>query len=172
MSDETKNREVGEKDYVEIQRFLFREAACLDRRTFDRWLDLIADDIVYRVTQRVVRDAESPAIDTAIVDEDATALRARVEQIKSPRLTRAENPPSFTRRFISNIEAREAGKGEYLVESNILLFRTRSNVPEGGFYAGERHDILRRTKDGLRLARRTVRLDQAVLMDGVMSTLL
>ncbi|MBM3485354.1 MAG: aromatic-ring-hydroxylating dioxygenase subunit beta [Alphaproteobacteria bacterium] len=172
MSDETTSREVGDKDYVAIQRFLFREAACLDRRAFDAWLDLIADDIVYRVTQRVVRDADAPAIDTAIVDEDAIALRARVEQIKSPRLTRAENPPSFTRRFVSNVEAREEGGSEYFVESNILLFRTRSNVPEGSFYAGERHDILRRTRNGLRLARRTVRLDQAVLMDGVLSTLL
>jgi 3-phenylpropionate/cinnamic acid dioxygenase small subunit len=162
---------IDDREFVEIQRFLTREAACLDRRDYAAWLGLLADDIVYRVSSRVVRDMEGGERDTAIVDEDAVALRARVDQLRSPRLTHAENPASFTRRFVSNLDAQRTVAGEYAVVSNLLVFRSRTNVPQGGFYVGERHDVLRRADGGLRLARRDVRLDQSTFFDGVVSLL-
>jgi hypothetical protein len=92
--------------FVEIQRFLFREAALLDRRDYAGWLSLTTDDIRYRITAAVARDAGAAAVDYAIVDEDKTGLKARIDQISNPRLTRAENPPSMVRRVISNIDVR------------------------------------------------------------------
>src|SRR5689334_1056933 len=80
--------------YVEIQRFLYREAALLDRREYSAWLALIAEDIHYRVTASVARDAGATPVEYAIVDENLTGLKSRVDQISTPRLTRAENPPS------------------------------------------------------------------------------
>ena len=99
--------------FVEIQRFLFREAALLDRREYAGWLSLTTDDIQYRVTAAVARDAGAKAVDYAIIDEDKTGLKSRIDQISNPRLTRAENPPSMVRRVVSNIEAyscRKAGR--------------------------------------------------------------
>jgi hypothetical protein len=58
-----------------------------------------------------------------------------------------------------------------LVEANLLVYRNRPNVPDGGLYAGERHDVLRRVDGELRLARRLVRLDQTILFGGPLSTL-
>ena len=43
--------------YIEIQRFLFREAALLDHREYGAWLALTTEDIQYCVTAAVSRDA-------------------------------------------------------------------------------------------------------------------
>jgi 3-phenylpropionate/cinnamic acid dioxygenase small subunit len=164
---------VGNDTFVEIQRFLFREAALLDNRQYADWLGLLDADIHYRVMARVVRDAGAEAADYAIVEEYLVGLKSRIDQISNPRLTRAENPPSFTRRFVSNIEAYPAAApGEFATVSYILAHRARRNAPEGGFYVAERQDVLRRGDAGWRLARRLVRLDQSTLLDGALSTIL
>jgi 3-phenylpropionate/cinnamic acid dioxygenase small subunit len=164
---------VSNETFVEIQRFLFREAALLDNRQYADWLGLLDQDIHYRVTARIVRDAGADAADYAIIEEYLVGLKSRIDQISNPRLTRAENPPSFTRRFVSNIEAcPAAAPEEFTTMSYILAYRARRNAPEGGFYVAERQDVLRRSNAGWRLARRLVRLDQSTLLDGALSTIL
>src|SRR5262249_19802932 len=113
------------------------------------------------------------ALDYAIIDERMTGLKSRVDQISNPRLTRAENPPSMMRRVVSNIEAQHAGgPSEFSVESYLVAYRSRPGAPEGGFYVSVRHDRLRRSGAGWRLARRTVHLDHLMLFDGALSALL
>jgi 3-phenylpropionate/cinnamic acid dioxygenase small subunit len=166
-------RAVDDSLYIEIQRFLFREAALLDRRDYTGWLALTTEDINYRVNAAVARDAGDPAVDYSIVDEDAVALKSRVDQISNPKLTRAENPPSLTRRVVSNIEAYQGNvPGEVLATSYLLAYRNRPSVPLGGFYVAQRQDILRKGESGWRLARRLVQLDQTMLFDGSLSTIL
>jgi len=164
---------VGNDTFVEIQRFLFREAALLDNRQYADWLGLLDEDIHYRVTARVVRYAGTDAVDYSIVEENIVGLKSRIDQISNPRLTRAENPPSLARRFVSNIEAYPgAAHGEFATTSYILAYRSRHNVPKGGFYIAERQDVLRRNGLEWRLARRLVRLDQSTLLDGALSMIL
>ena len=92
--------------YIEIQRFLFLERpACSIDATTRAWLALTTEDIHYRVTAAVARDAGVKAVDYAIIDENLVGLKSRIEQISKSALTRAENPPSLTRRVVSNIEA-------------------------------------------------------------------
>ncbi len=164
---------VSDAEYVEIQRFLHREAAILDRREFTEWLALLADDVVYRVTIQNAREGDAGRERYAIVDEDRASLELRVGQIADPRLTRAENPPSLTRRFISNLEAtRAATPDAFAVTTNILVHRARARANESGSYVGERHDILRRTRGAMLIATRHVHLDHTELRDGSLSTLL
>jgi 3-phenylpropionate/cinnamic acid dioxygenase small subunit len=159
--------------YIEVQRFLYREAALLDRREYAAWLALTTEDVHYRVTASVARDAGTAAVEYAIIDEKWTGLKSRIDQISNPRLTRAENPPSLTRRVVSNIEAYQAGKqNEFSVVSYLLAYRSRPSAPEGGFYVAVRHDILRRIDNDWRIARRDVQLDHIMLFDGALSTLL
>jgi 3-phenylpropionate/cinnamic acid dioxygenase small subunit len=163
----------GNDTYLEIQRFLFREAALLDNRLYGDWLALLDEDIHYRVMARVVGDAGADEVDYSIIEEYLAGLKSRIDQISNPRLTRAENPPSHARRFVSNIEAYPgAASGEFAATSYILVYRSRRNVPEGGFYVAERKDLLRRSGAGWRLARRLVRLDQSTLFDGALSMIL
>jgi 3-phenylpropionate/cinnamic acid dioxygenase small subunit len=164
---------VGNDTFLEIQRFLFWEAALLDNRLFADWLGLLDEEIHYRVMARVVREAGADAADYAIIEEYLVGLKSRVDQISNPRLTRAENPPSLTRRFVSNIEAYPtAAPGEFRTMSYVLAYRARRNAPEGGFYVAERQDVLRRNDAGWRLARRLVRLEQSTLLDGALSMIL
>jgi 3-phenylpropionate/cinnamic acid dioxygenase small subunit len=167
------SRPVDDATYVQVQRFLFREAALLDQRDYASWLALTTEDIRYRVNAMVSRDAGAQAVEYAIVDEDRVGLKSRIDQISNPRLTRAENPPSLTRRVVSNIEAYKSASAEELhVNSYLLAYRSRPSLPEGGFYVAERRDLLRRTAEGWRLAQRDVHLDQVMLFDGALSTLL
>jgi 3-phenylpropionate/cinnamic acid dioxygenase small subunit len=166
-------RPVDDPTYLQIQRFLFREAALLDRRDYAGWLALTTEDVRYRVNAMVSRDAAAQAVDYAIIDEDLAGLKSRIDQISNPKLTRAENPPSMTRRVVSNIEAYDdASDGQFLVTSYLLAYRGRPSLPAGGFYVAERRDVLRRTAAGWRLAGRDVHLDQVMLFDGALSTLL
>ena len=163
--------EVGIEAYFAIQRFLFVEAGLLDRRDYHSWLALLTDDVAYRVLAYVNRDADVGPLAYAIIDEPASRLKARVEQILNAKLTHAENPPTLTRRFVSNVLAAAGEReGEYIVTSNLIVYRTRPNISEGALHAGERIDILRRVDGALRIARREVRLDQSVL-HGSISTL-
>jgi 3-phenylpropionate/cinnamic acid dioxygenase small subunit len=169
----TKLKAVDDRLFIEIQRFLYREAGLLDRRQYDAWLSLLADDVHYRVTAAVARDAGAAAADYAIIDEHMTGLKSRIDQISNPRLTRAENPPSMMRRAVSNIEAHHTdAQDEFSVVSYLLAYRSRPSRPEGGFYVAVRYDTMRRSETDWRLARRNVHLDHTVLFDGALSTLL
>ena len=170
---DAKLKTVDDRLFVEIQRFLYREAGLLDRRQYQTWLSLLTDDVHYRVTAAVARDAGASALDYAIIDEHMTGLKSRIDQISNPRLTRAENPPSMMRRAVSNIEAHHAhAPGEFSVESYLIAYRSRPGAPEGGFYVAVRYDTLRRGDADWRLAQRTAHLDHLMLFDGALSALL
>jgi phthalate 3,4-dioxygenase subunit beta len=172
MSDE-KARAVDGALYVEIQRFLYREAGFLDRHEYAAWLSVLTQDVRYRVSAAVARDADATPVSYAIIDEGLTGLKSRIDQISNPRLTRAENPPSKTRRVVSNIEAYHSQKNDELdVVSYLLAYRSRPSIPEGGFYVAVRNDTLRRSGSSWQLSSRSVSLDQTMIFDGALSTLL
>jgi 3-phenylpropionate/cinnamic acid dioxygenase small subunit len=173
MNDEPRNQPVGADLFLEIQRFLADEAALLDRWAYREWIALLTDDISYRVTTRLVRHREDSVQDHEIIDEDLDALRLRADQLADPKLTRAENPPSFYRRFISNIRADQGARpDDFLIKANLLVYKNRPSNNDIVLYVGERGDVLRRVDGRLRIAERIVRLDQSVLDGGTLNTLL
>jgi len=159
--------------YFDVQRFLFAEASLLDRRQYDRWVKLLADEIHYAVYVAVSREVSAEPVEYAIVDEGAVGLRSRIDQLSNSKLTRAENPASQTRRFISNIEATsDSNSTEVQVVSNLLLYRGRPSIEANSFYVGERQDLLRKNGVGWLIVRRAVRLDHTTILDGALSVLL
>lgn len=162
--------DVSNETYVQVQRFMFHEAALLDRREYKAWLSLLCDDMHYVVTAQLVRDGAAGPVEYAIIDENLVSLTARVEQISSPRLTHAENPPTFVRRFVSNIEVSLTDRPDQIVvDTNLLVYRNRETVPNGGLYVGQRRDVIRRRNGTIQLARRHFRLDQFMIFDGAVS---
>jgi 3-phenylpropionate/cinnamic acid dioxygenase small subunit len=155
----------------EAAAFLYDEAALLDARRYEDWLALLTDDVRYRVSALAVRELGEQPQTYAILDEDAATLRRRILQIGNPRLTYTENPPSFTRRFVSNVRARVEPDG-LAVTSYVLLYRKGVAMTEAVLYAGVREDRIRRTAEGLRLAARAVVLDTDVIPTHNLSTLL
>jgi len=76
----------------------------------------------------------------------------------------AEDPPSRTRRLVTNVFVEEtANPDEYVVTSYLLLTRSRFKDHHVDIISGERRDVLRMREDGFKLARREVIIDQAVL---------
>lgn len=151
----------------EVEQFLYHEAELLDECQFRAWFGLLADDIEYYMPirpNRLRRDlsvrSELPAM--AHFDEDKASLDLRVRQLESGKHW-AEEPPSRTRHLVTNVRIRPRPDGDLDVTSNFLCYRNRLDT-EVDIWAGQRADVLRRHDDSFLVARRTVLLDQAVVL--------
>jgi phthalate 3,4-dioxygenase subunit beta len=154
----------GGDAYNEVVDFLLDEAALLDDRHHHEWLALLTDDISYRMPIRVTAHSlEASTLDATHFDEDRYSLGKRVERFDTEHAW-AEDPPSRTRRFITNIRAWEGETGdEFVARCNLLLFRSRGDVRDHDLISARRTDVLRRVDGALRLARRYVLVDESVL---------
>lgn len=166
------------------------EARYLDGDRFGDWLDLFTDDLVYWAPTRSNRLRRQQRLSVssyggaAYFDDTKESLAWRIRRFESG-MAWAEDPPSRTRHLVTNILVRRATdrelaehgvRGEelerphYTAESGFLVYRNRLEH-EADLYAGGRTDLLRRGMDGrLRVARRTILLDQNVLLAKNIST--
>lgn len=154
----------------EIEQFCYLEAALLDDRDYDEWLELFAPDIHYwmptrynRLRREMHREFSAPN-EAHYFDEDQDSLRRRITRIETG-MAWAEDPPSRVRHLFTNIRVvpTEAAD-EFTVHSNFLLYRTRLEH-DVEFFVGTREDLLRRVDEGVgwQIARRKVVLDQSTL---------
>jgi 3-phenylpropionate/cinnamic acid dioxygenase small subunit len=170
----------------EVEQFLYREARLLDERRFQAWLDLFTADVRYWMPVRSTRyPRRSRAIailnparyeeeelgkesDLAIFDETKETLCRRVARLDTG-MAWAEDPPSRTRHIVSNVEVEPADtEAEIHVFSNFVVYRNRGET-EQDFYVGGRRDTLRDVAGAWKIARRTIVLDQNVLLAKNMS---
>jgi len=153
----------------EIEQFLYQEAALLDEGKFHEWLTILADDIHYWMPTRYNRSRRERELEfskpneIALFDEDKASLKMRVKRLDTG-MAWAEDPPSRTRHLVTNVQVRPREEGpEYDVSSNFLLYRTRLET-DLNVFAGRREDVLRPTRDGWQIAKRTILLDQSVVL--------
>src|SRR5437016_852294 len=85
---------------LESERFLYHEAALIDQRRWDEWLDLFTEDALYWVPA----DEENPGDEAqaAIINEDRDGIAKRIKRLEHPS-TLTELPPRRTRHFITNV---------------------------------------------------------------------
>lgn len=153
----------------EIEDFLYHEAELLDDRKFDEWLDLMAEDVRYFMPlRRNVRYGEqdrentSEKSDISWFDEGKPTLAGRVRQLNTG-LHWAEEPLSRVCHMVSNVHVLSYADGVAEVQSRFLVYRNRLQE-EQDFFVGKRHDVLRRVGDGWQVAKRTIILEQNVLL--------
>ncbi|WEH12407.1 3-phenylpropionate/cinnamic acid dioxygenase subunit beta [Streptomyces sp. VNUA24] len=165
--------------HFEVQRLYAQEAQLLDQHRYADWLELFTEDLHYWAPVRTNRLRRQQALadgtpgEVAIFDETRASLAWRIRRFDSG-MAWAEDPPSRSRHLITNVMVRAAEEpGEYLAESAFLCYRNRLER-EVDLYAGGRTDLLRRAPgDGrLLIARRTILLDQNVLLAKNISTFL
>lgn len=163
---------------LDVERFLFEEAALLDRHEYREWLALFAEDLVYRmpVTTNCHEKAVGAAPPSGPVamhfDDTYVTLGQRIKRLETGRAW-AEMPPSRTRHMISNVVLMPADvPGEWDVACNFLLYRTRLER-QVDVFVGCRVDLLRPSHAGSRwkIARRDLTLDQATLLANNISIL-
>jgi phthalate 3,4-dioxygenase beta subunit len=75
-----------------------------------------------------------------------------------------EDPPSRLRRHLSNVRTFATEDRDHLiVDSALLLFRSRGDVQEGALLSAGREDLLRREGEHWKLRRRTILVDESVI---------
>jgi 3-phenylpropionate/cinnamic acid dioxygenase small subunit len=152
--------------YQQVTEFLMHEAELLDTRRFDEWLELLAPELTYRIPVRVTRSGASGeefADNSDWYKDSRESLAARIKRLKTRSLL-AEDPPSRTRHFVSNVRvSRGQGADEFAVKSNLLVFRSRGNSGGHDLFSAERRDVLRKDGANLRLKSRDILLDHTLL---------
>jgi 3-phenylpropionate/cinnamic acid dioxygenase small subunit len=146
--------------------FLHLEADLLDGRRLRQWLELLHADLDYRIPVRTTRERSAATTFSAAafhMIEDRSTCQARVDRFASE-FAWAEDPPSRTRRFVSNVQAvyTDEERESIDVRSNLLVFRARGE-DAAIHLSGERHDVLSRGVQGWQLQSRTVLLDHTSL---------
>jgi 3-phenylpropionate/cinnamic acid dioxygenase small subunit len=151
----------------EVVDFFTDEANLLDGDQHLEWLELLTDDIEYKMPVRKTlyrRDGNGFDDHNNHFDDDRLSLGLRVRRSVEISSAYDRDPAPRIRRLITNVAVYESEESdEYAASSSILLLRNRFNAPTYEMLSGRREDVLRRTPDGMRLARRTVYLDQSAL---------
>ena len=165
--DRREEVDYGTPAYNSIMTFLIREARLLDHRQLDLWGKLLAEDLVYkapvRITQRV-KGFHDEFGSIGHFDDDYNSMMVRLTRLTTTSNAWSEDPASRTRRFITNVSVWETDiPDEYEVLSYLLLTRNRAEADKYQQLSAERYDRLRMTKDGFKLARRSILVDQVVL---------
>ncbi len=148
----------------EVEQLLYREAHLLDSGRFREWLELLAPDLRYWAPVRAEVPREQEKEDEAsrlpLFDETKASLALRIGRLDTG-LAWVENPPTRTRRFVTNIVVEEAANGLVLVRSNLMLFRSRSFADET-ILVGCREDKWSRSGDWL-LKERKILIDHCTV---------
>lgn len=154
----------------EIEAFYFAEAELLDERQFEQWLDLMADDVRYFMPlRRNVAFGEHHKSentraegDVCWFDDDKETLARRVAQILTGKHW-AEEPLSRVCHMIANVQILETALPEVTVKCRFLVYRNRLQDEEN-IFIGKRQDVLRKVGRKWEIVRRTILLDQNVLL--------
>ena len=154
--------------YNEVLEWVYDEAALLDQQKFDAWANLLAEDLSYTAPLRITRqgpDRLNTVVRTTLhFDDDYSSIMGRLQRLGT-KSAWAEDPPSRTRRLVTNVRVWETAKqNEYETESYLLLSRSRYEQYQLQVLSCVRHDLLRRSGPGsFKLVRREAIVDQSVL---------
>jgi p-cumate 2,3-dioxygenase beta subunit len=143
----------------DIEDFLFAEAALLDELKLEDWLKLFLDEAHYKVPALDVREA-SDQDSLYLVSDNMSRLRSRVRQYQG-RAMWVENPPSRTRRMVTNVRIVSADASEIRVAANFVVYRVRDDLVDA--YIGRYEHVLVPTEAGLRFKERKAILDLEAL---------
>lgn len=166
---------------ADMEDFLYAEADLLDERRFREWLSLLADDVTYfmpirrnvKFGQHAQRENTVQGAGISWFDEDKWTLTKRVDQILTG-VHYAEEPLSRVCHMVSNVQLRRVVPSlddprEVEVRCRFLVYQNRIEY-ETYTFVGKRTDVLRKTPDGWKIARREILLDQNVLLAKNLST--
>jgi 3-phenylpropionate/cinnamic acid dioxygenase small subunit len=174
MNSELKNKVTPEL-HLEITNFLHQEAYLLDSRKYKEWLELLTDDLVYRMPLRETVEGvgvKNISEDSSFFEETKKSLTTRAHRLYT-KSAWVENPATRQRHFITNIIVETTSDpNEFKVRSYFLFQRSRGSSHTIEQMFGERNDILRKENDEYKIASRTIYPDQTVITTMNMSMFL
>lgn len=163
----TRREPIGSPLYNRILEAYYDEAAMLDELRYAEWTDWLAKDLRYTVPQRMTRilAEHDQSIERSVMHYDETygTMFARARRLRGNSAF-AEDPPSRTRRLITNLRVELTDvAGEYQVLNYFLLTRSRFEQSKMAVLSGERRDRVRDLGERFELVTREVIIDQSVL---------
>jgi 3-phenylpropionate/cinnamic acid dioxygenase small subunit len=166
----TKGRRVRatEEAFLLIQEFLTDEADLLDHDQHLEWVEMLTDDIQYRMPIRETRyrfdgNGFIENGDTYFNDNRST-LGLKARHNVEFKYAYERDPAPRVRRLVTNLRVHEGDNpDEYIVKSYILMTKNRFDKPTYDILTAERVDIIRQMPDGMKLARRDIFVDMEVL---------
>jgi 3-phenylpropionate/cinnamic acid dioxygenase small subunit len=159
---------LGSDAYNAVAEFLYEEALLLDELRLVDWTECLAEDLIYTAPMRQSRhfaDQQKSVIRTVKhFDETHASILSRVGRLTQTSVAWAEDPPSRTRRLVTNIlvDATDA-PDEFDATSYVLLARSRFEETDMMVLSMVRHDRVRKVGDRMKLAKREIIVDQSVL---------
>ncbi|MFA9446467.1 aromatic-ring-hydroxylating dioxygenase subunit beta [Egicoccus sp. AB-alg6-2] len=139
---------------------LFEEAARLDARAFDAWLELFTDDAIYWLPMGV----EDPAREPSLIFDDRARMEERVFRLMDT-AAHAQLPPSRTQHDITNVRVVETTADWARVACHLVVHEVRIGDPsqvglgDVRSFPGRCEYVLRHGAEGQWLiAEKTVRL--------------
>ena len=153
----------------EVEDLLYKEADLLDRWRLDKWFEMLTDDATYQVppTDTPGGDARNTLF---LIADDTSRIRARVKQLMG-KSAWSENPPSRTRRIISNVRVLGREGDSIHIAANFLVYRLRHELVDT--YIGHYEYELVHREGVLKIRKRKAILDiEALRPQGKISFIL
>jgi 3-phenylpropionate/cinnamic acid dioxygenase small subunit len=157
---------LGSEIYNRLLERLYDEAAALDERRFDDWVAMLSEELIYTAPVRLTRTGPNRDRDVMRTmmhfDDDYASILMRTGRLSKSAW--AEDPPSRTRRFVTNVRIAECDNaGEFEVVSYLFLERSRGDNWENERMTAERRDIWREVGGAYKLVKREIIVDQSTL---------
>lgn len=143
---------------LDVEEFLYAEAALLDAWRLDEWLALFTADARYEVPS-TDRPGGEPATALMLVSDTRAMIAARVKRLNSRKAHR-EFPWSRTRRIIGNVRILAESAEKVEATANFAVYRSRRDV---NVYMGQYRYRLVRDGDTFKIRFRRAELDVETL---------
>lgn len=146
---------------TEISDFYLRYIRCVDSASFDQWPDFFIDDCVYEVKARENHDRDLPL--ALMRYESKGMLRDRVFGITQTLF----HQPYYQCHILGGLLIESGAEGEFAVEANYAVFRTKPGSVSELFNVGRYLDVVVRDGAALKYRQKRCIYDSEMVLNSV-----
>ncbi len=149
------------EDWLALTRLYADYAHALDAAEWDRWPEFFTEDGVYRLQPRENHERGFPLATLALTGRGM--LKDRVYGIRETLF----HDPYYQRHVVGAPRLRRTGEDRFEGEAGYAVFRTKLSEPSTVFNVGRYLDVIVRTPEGLRFARRECIYDTELIPNSI-----
>jgi p-cumate 2,3-dioxygenase beta subunit len=141
---------------IDVEDFLYAEAALLDAWQLNEWLELFEEGAAYWVRPAGSNDEVTPDTTLFYVADDWFRLTERVKRL-GKKNAHVEFPKSRCRHLVSNVRIVAGDDDSFEVASNFVTYRSKGGITET--YLGHHRYQLKVNDGSIRITHKTSFLD-------------
>ncbi|MBU2239981.1 MAG: aromatic-ring-hydroxylating dioxygenase subunit beta [Gammaproteobacteria bacterium] len=150
------------ENYLKLTQFYQTYAAVVDQANWTAWLDMFAEDCVYKVQARENYDRNLPMAALSLTSKDM--LKDRIYGITE---TIFHDPYHQLHMVSSPLILSESDKGVIESQANYTVFRTKNDGIAEVYNVGRYLDRLRITDDGIQIESRLCIFDNEMILNSL-----